>query len=141
MSARRAGARKGTSATADDVANGSKQSKRSWPIRRVTRKPDKAAHTHNSDARRSVRLGDNRTQDHFPDLTDVQGELHDARSLFAIATLALEGVDHGPCRGDLNVTCAPDDITTLLALAVARLDAAIAALDTALSAQLERGAS
>jgi hypothetical protein len=83
-----------------------------------------------------ARSGGNRPPTHPPDLADVQGQLHDARSLFAIATLALDGVEEGAHRVDLLVTCAPGDVATLLDIAVAHLDEAIAALDAAVTAPL-----
>ncbi len=92
-----------------------------------------AARNHSRGERLRARSGGNRPRTHPPDLSDIQGQLHDARSLFAIATLALDGAEEGPHRVDLMVTCAPDDVTTLLEIAIAHLDEAIAALDAAVT--------
>jgi len=93
-----------------------------------------AADNHSRGERLNTRPGGNRPRTHpTSDLSDIQGQLHDARSLFAIATLALDGVEEGAHRVDLLVTCASGDVTTLLDIAVAHLDGAIAALDSAVT--------
>ncbi len=65
------------------------------------------------------------------EMAQVQDQFGDARSLLAVATLAMDSIEEGsPHRGELAGHCAPSDVTTLLTIALVQLEAAISSLDS-----------
>jgi hypothetical protein len=76
-----------------------------------------------------------------PPMAQVQGQLGDARSLFAVATLAMDSLEEGsPHRSELTGHCDPSDVTTLLGIALVQLETAIAGLDELTSLPAASGA-
>ena len=68
-------------------------------------------------------------------LAAAQGEAHEARTLLALAALALEDDSDGPRDADLpRVHIAPSEVARVLWQTLARLDAAIRHLDEGLTA-------
>ena len=68
-------------------------------------------------------------------LAAAQGEAHEARTLLALAALALEDDSDGPRDADLpRVHIAPSEVARVLWQTLARLDAAIQHLDEGLTA-------
>ena len=68
-------------------------------------------------------------------LAAAQGEAHEARTLLALAAIALEDDSDGPRDADLpRVHVVPSEVARVLWQALARLDAAIQHLDEGLTA-------
>jgi hypothetical protein len=79
--------------------------------------------------------------DRTASVVHVQVQLGDARSLFAVATLAMDSLEEGsPHRSELTGHCDPSDVTTLLGIALVQLETAIAGLDELTSLPAASGA-